>query len=108
MGITTKPSAKLTTLLYLAILLFSSFLIPLKTGAQNDTTWGVNIVLPPRLVAGERATLATFGVDGKLAPHISVDLSTGDKVETDTTGRAVFVVPKTGPILIARAAGASV
>ena len=38
-----------------------------QSQANPSTTWTVNIVLPPRVMAGHPATLAVFGVDGKLA-----------------------------------------
>jgi hypothetical protein len=72
-----------------------------------STTWNVTLVLPRNLVAGQPATLAAFGVDGKLAPGVSVDLSGVQRVQTDKTGRAYFITPATGNVLIARAAGNS-
>jgi len=77
-----------------------------ETPAAN--TWTVTIVLPPKIVAGELATLATLGADGKLAPHVTVDFGNGDHIESDTTGRAVFAVPKTGAYLIARAGASAI
>ena len=74
----------------------------------SPTTWAVTLVLPPELVAGAPATLATLGVDGKLAAHIAVELGNGEHVESDATGRAVFTVPASGGVLIARASGTSV
>jgi hypothetical protein len=76
------------------------------------TTWSVTIVLPPRVVAGQLATLAVFGVDGHLAPDVSVELKTESgaaiqHVTTDQTGRASFKAPETGSTLIAEASGAS-
>ncbi len=68
----------------------------------------ITIVLPPRLMAGHPATLAVLGVDGKLAPDVTVDLGNGRSVTTDRTGRALFTVPPTGDYLLAKASGASV
>jgi hypothetical protein len=78
-------------------------------GAQSisATTWTVSIVLPPRLVAGQPATLAVLGVDGRLAEGIAVDLGKGQRVKTDKTGRAFFTAPADAPLLIATAAGNS-
>ena len=42
---------------------------------------------------GERATLAVLDVNGRLTPGVSVEFSYGEKVKTDTTGRARFVAP---------------
>jgi hypothetical protein len=71
------------------------------------TTWTVSIVLPARLVAGQPATLAVLGVDGRLADGITVDLGQGQRVKTDKTGRAFFTVPVDALVLIASAAGNS-
>lgn len=78
-----------------------------QTQTESLAAWAVIIVLPPKVVAGELATLATLGLDGKLAPHISVDLGSGEHLQTDATGRSVFTVLKSGSVLIARAPGAS-
>jgi hypothetical protein len=71
------------------------------------TTWTVSIVLPPRLVAGQLATLAVLGVDGRLADGITVDVGKGQRVKTDKTGRALFTVSTDASVLIATAAGNS-
>jgi hypothetical protein len=71
------------------------------------TTWTVSIVLPPRLAAGQPATLAVLGVDGRLASGITVDLGKGQRVTTDKSGRAFFTAPADAPVLIASAAGNS-
>ena len=74
----------------------------------SSTAWAVTLVLPPKLVAGSPATLATLGVDGKLAAHVAVEFGNGEHVESDATGRAFFTVPSSGGFLIARASGTSV
>jgi hypothetical protein len=87
-----------------------SFLICAPTAhAQSTpaTTWTVSIVLPPRLVAGQPATLAVLGVDGRLADGITVDVGKGQRVKTDKSGRAFFTAPTDAPVLIATAAGNS-
>jgi len=71
------------------------------------TAWAVTIVIPPRVVAGQPATLATLGVDGKLASGVAVEVA-GLKLTSDRTGRASFVVPAAGRYIIAKASGASV
>jgi len=95
-----------------AILLVGfSFTAALALTAQNranaPTSWTVTIVLPPKLMAGHPATLAVLGVDGKLAPGVRVELSDGQTVTTDRTGRAIFSVPSTGEFLLAKGSGAS-
>jgi hypothetical protein len=66
----------------------------------------IRIVLPPRLVAGRPATLATLGADHRLIGHVAVGLGNGKSVETDATGRANFTAPS-GSVLIARAGAGS-
>jgi hypothetical protein len=57
------------------------------------------LLLPRKLVTGERSTLAVLDVAGRLTPNVNVVFSNGDKVATDATGRALFVAPlNPGPI----------
>src|ERR1700733_11086434 len=79
-----------------------------QTQANPATTWTVTIVLPPRVMAGHPATLAVFGVDGKLAAGVTVTLGGGRTLTTDRTGRATFSAPATGDYLLAKGSGASV
>jgi len=51
------------------------------------------LIMPRKLVTGERATLAVLDVNGRLTPGVNVAFSYGEKVTTDTTGRAMFVAP---------------
>src|SRR5215469_984352 len=51
------------------------------------------LLLPRKLVTGERATLAVLDVSGRLTPGVHIVFSNGDKLTTDTTGRALFVAP---------------
>ncbi len=76
--------------------------------ANPSTTWTVTIVLPPRVMAGHPATLAVFGVDGKLAAGVAVTLSDGQALTTNSSGRATFIVPTSGDYLLAKGSGASV
>src|ERR1700735_2202558 len=95
----------------LSLLALVVFLPPLRAQAQSSpiTTWAVTIVLPPKVEAGRRATLAVLGVDGRLAGGVTVQLATGQLITTDTTGRPSFTVPESGPgYIIAKGSGASV
>jgi hypothetical protein len=87
--------------------LFFSCAPAARAQSTSATTWTVSIVLPPRLVAGQPATLAVLGVDGRLANGIIVDLGKGERVQTDKTGRAFFTAPTDAPVLIVSAAGNS-
>ena len=49
--------------------------------------------MPRKLITGERATLAVLDGNGRLTPGADVTFSDGEKVTTDTTGRALFVAP---------------
>jgi hypothetical protein len=51
------------------------------------------LLLPRKLVTGERATLAVLDVSGKLTPGVNIIFSNGDKITTDATGRALFAAP---------------
>ena len=79
--------------------------IPAQSQAAPFSASAVTIVLPPKLMAAHPATLAVFGVDGKLAPAISVSLSDGESVTTDRTGRAHFTAPVSAKYLLAQAEG---
>src|SRR5713101_2946494 len=63
------------------------------------------LLLPRRIVSGERATLAVLDVNGRLTPGVTVNFSNGDKLITDPTGRALFVAPLTLGVLFASIAG---
>jgi hypothetical protein len=77
----------------------------------SPTTWTVTIVLPKNVVAGQPATLAVLGVDGRLAARVAVEIKSDNgnrqRVVTDPTGRGYFTVPASGSVLIARAPGGS-
>jgi hypothetical protein len=61
---------------------------------QAPAPGGARILLVPRrMVSGERATLAVLDVNGRLTPDVTIQFSNGDKVTTDATGRALFVAP---------------
>jgi hypothetical protein len=82
--------------------------VPLaRAQSTSATTWTVSIVLPPKLVAGQPATLAVLGVDGRLAEGITVDVGKGQRVKTDKSGRAFFTAPTDAQVLIATASGDS-
>jgi hypothetical protein len=67
----------------------------------------VTIVLPPRLVAGQPATLAVLLSDGKLAREVDVDLGPDVRVRTDPVGRAYFTVPSGAKYLVAKSGASS-
>jgi hypothetical protein len=77
-------------------------------GAQSEAPIrAVSIALPPRLLANAPATLAVLGVDGHLAPGVTVDIGNGEQYTTDATGRLSFMAPPNGAF-IAGVSGVSV
>ena len=79
------------------VLLFVTFLLG-NTRAQIFSS-PVTIVLPPRLLANQAATLAILGPDGHLAAGVPVDIGGGQHVTTDATGRATFIAPPDGALV---------
>jgi len=63
------------------------------------------IILPPKMIAGAPATLAVLDSAGHLLPKIVVELSSGQKVTTDATGRALFPAPEQAGKFTARISG---
>src|SRR5713101_2552957 len=63
------------------------------------------LLLPRRIVSGERATLAVLDANGRLTPGVKVNFSNGDKLTTDETGRALFVAPLNPGVIFASIAG---
>jgi hypothetical protein len=85
-------------------LLFLSW--PMRPAQQAPAASGARILLlPHKLVSGERATLAVLDVSGRLTPSVNVTFSNGDKVTTDATGRALFVAPLNPGTIFASIAG---
>jgi hypothetical protein len=106
-----RAAATLAICAGLMAALISQPLAPELSAAQAQssayTTWSVTIVLPPRVMAGHPATLAVFGVDGKLAAGVTVTIDDGQAVTTDGTGRATFTAPAAHDYMLAKASGAS-
>src|SRR5947208_6796608 len=63
------------------------------------------LLLPRRIVSGERATLAVLDVNGRLTPRVTVNFSNGDRLTTDATGRALFVAPLNPGMIFGSIAG---
>lgn len=63
------------------------------------------LLLPRRIVSGERATLAVLDSSGRLTPGVTIDFSNGDHLRTDSTGRALFVAPLNPGVIYASIAG---
>lgn len=63
------------------------------------------LLLPRKMVSGDRTTLAVLDFGGRLTPGVTVAFSNGDHVTTNATGRATFVAPLTLGILYATIKG---
>jgi len=72
--------------------------VPAASGARI-------LLLPRRIVSGERATLAVLDVNGRLTPGVTVNFSNGDRFTTDATGRALFVAPLNPGVIFGSIAG---
>lgn len=69
------------------------FSFPLPAQQAPPASAARILLLPRRIVSGERATLAVLDVNGRLTPGVTVSFSNGDKLTTNATGRALFVAP---------------
>jgi hypothetical protein len=82
---------------------------PVFAGAQNapkvQAAAPRTIVLPQKTLAGATATLAVLDAAGRMLPNVIVELSGGQKVTTDATGRALFTTPVEPGVLIAQIPG---
>jgi hypothetical protein len=72
--------------------------VPAASGARI-------LLLPRKIVSGERSTLAVLDVNGRLTPGVTVVFSNGDRVTTDATGRALFVGPLNAGVIFASLEG---
>jgi hypothetical protein len=96
------------SLIFLSIV--TVFLFAREATAQRPapTASGARILLlPRRIVSGERATLAVLDVNGRLTPGVTVNFSNGDRLTTDVTGRALFVAPLNPGVIFGSIAGHS-
>ena len=66
------------------------------------------IILPSKAVAGAPGTLAVLDGQGRLVPNATVELSGGERVTTNMTGRAVFKAPGLPGSLVAKISGRGV
>jgi len=63
------------------------------------------LLVPRKMVSGDRTTLAVLDVNGRLTPGVTIAFSNGDHVTTDSTGRGRFVAPLNLGILYATIQG---
>jgi len=63
------------------------------------------LLLPRKIISGERATLAVLDGNGRLTPGVTVNFSNGDRFTTNATGRALFVAPLNPGVIFGSIAG---
>jgi hypothetical protein len=92
-----------TTQLGLLVLTLS---LSTAAGQQPPSAKNARILLIPRkMVSGNRTTLAVLDVNGRLTPGVTIAFSNGDHITTDSTGRGLFVAPLTPGVLYATIQG---
>jgi hypothetical protein len=98
--------------LLLAVALSATYAARLRaqqTAAKPHTTAVARLILlPTDVVTGAPAMLAVLDAQGRLLPDVTVDLSDGQKIITDETGRALFRGPEQLGALTAKAANSEV
>jgi hypothetical protein len=101
------PSPRRRILVILAVSAAIALLRGLPSRAQEAPPASAAriLLLPHQIVSGERATLAVLDVNGRLTPGVTVHFSNGDRLTTDTTGRALFVAPLSAGVLFGSIAG---
>lgn len=94
-----------TALLLSALCLLATASFARPAAAQATASPRQTIVLPLELAAGQPATLAVLGPDGRIAPGVKLVLSSGEVLTTDESGRAHFLQPTGAGIMYARIEG---
>jgi hypothetical protein len=90
---------------FISFLVAGVFTLEAKAQRSPAASGARLLLLPRRIVAGERATLAVLDVNGRLTPGVTVNFSNGDRLTTDVTGRALFVAPLNPGVIFGSIAG---
>jgi len=108
---TTIPRMKFVSCgraLVSSLVIVSGFALPSRAQQAAPAASGARtLLLPRRIVSGERATLAVLDLNGRLTPGVTVNFSNGDKLKTDATGRALFVAPLNAGVIFGSIEGRS-
>jgi hypothetical protein len=92
--------------LFLLFLIAGVFTCEPKARQSPPAASGARLLLlPRRIVSGERATLAVLDLNGRLTPGVTVNFSNGDHFTTDATGRKLFVAPLNPGVILGSIAG---
>src|SRR5260370_11000682 len=77
--------------IFQAALIVSTFALETRAQQPAPAASGARILLlPRRIVSGERATLAVLDVNRRVTPDVQVNFSNGDPGTHDTTRRETF------------------
>jgi hypothetical protein len=89
-----------------AVILLTTLAAASAVTQQIPSAKNARILLVPRkMVSGDRVTLAVLDVNGRLTPGATISFSNGDHVTTDSTGRGLFVAPLNPGVLYAMIQG---
>jgi hypothetical protein len=105
---TTIPRMPLFRSGFVLLLIAGFFAVPAggqQPAAPPPASGARMLLLPRRIVSGERATLAVLDLNGRLTPGVTVSFSNGDRFTTDATGRAMFVAPLNPGVIFGSIAG---
>ena len=95
-------AANLLVVLSLLAVCVAPFAAARQAAKPRPTPSPRQIILPPKLLAGAQATLAVLDTQGRLLPGAEVELPEGQRVTTDSTGRAMFQAMSQPGMLVAR------
>lgn len=109
----TAPLAAIIASVVLVTIVSNTFAAPQDSpkafpSAADAHATVAEVVLPARLATDKPATLAVLDSQGRLAPGVSVELSTGTRVVTNAGGEARFVAGSSAGILTASVPGTPV
>jgi len=88
-----------------ALIVAAAFTLRAEEGQAPPAKNARILLVPRKMVSGDRATLAVLDVNGRLTPGVTIAFSNGDHVTTDSTGRGRFVAPLNLGILYATIQG---
>lgn len=95
-------AANLLTLSSLLLVIAAPFVAARQSARPHPVASPRQIILPPKLLAGAQATLAVLDTQGRLLSGAEVELPEGQRVTTDSTGRALFMAMDKPGLLVAR------
>jgi hypothetical protein len=80
-------------ILQVALIVLAAFAAHAEEQAAPAAKNARILLVPRKMISGDRTTLAVLDVNGRLTPGVTITFSNGDHVTTDSTGRGLFVAP---------------